>query len=190
MLQLPSLPWQRSSGQCKKFPAAADSSNLHWNTGKGGRIVMDSDMNVTVHEDYSTSALSTVLFSFHSALQTMSLISSGIYGTFYIVIEQVGHFLNWCYFSFQPKKPVTMATSQITEERSSRPETLGKRCALITCVVLMCVCFSLQISYLLVLQKWGVTHLAVKMNCQCQWGGSNPKKGPEQSTSKWEHNTE
>ncbi|RXN20741.1 mis18-binding 1-like protein [Labeo rohita] len=27
---------------------------------KGGRIVMDSDMNVTIHEDYSTSLLSTV----------------------------------------------------------------------------------------------------------------------------------
>uniref|UniRef100_A0A8C1WZU2 MIS18 binding protein 1 n=1 Tax=Cyprinus carpio TaxID=7962 RepID=A0A8C1WZU2_CYPCA len=51
---------------------------------KGGRIVMDSDMNVTVHEDYSTSMLST------------------------------------------PKKPVSMATSQITEEQSSRPETLGR----------------------------------------------------------------
>ncbi|KTF79220.1 hypothetical protein cypCar_00014827 [Cyprinus carpio] len=51
---------------------------------KGGRIVMDSDMNVTIHEDYSTSVLST------------------------------------------PKKPVTMATSQITEEQSSRPETLGR----------------------------------------------------------------
>ncbi|XP_073683360.1 mis18-binding protein 1 [Garra rufa] len=51
---------------------------------KGGRIVMDSDMNVTIHEDYSTSLLST------------------------------------------PKKPVTMATSQITEEQSSRPETLGR----------------------------------------------------------------
>ncbi|XP_016354000.1 mis18-binding protein 1 [Sinocyclocheilus anshuiensis] len=51
---------------------------------KGGRIVMDSDMNVTVHEDYSTSML------------------------------------------FTPKKPVTMATSQITEEQSSRPETLGR----------------------------------------------------------------
>lgn len=43
---------------------------------------MDSDMNVTVHEDYSTSMLSTVLFSFHLALQTMSLISSGIYRVF------------------------------------------------------------------------------------------------------------
>ncbi|XP_067311280.1 mis18-binding protein 1 [Pseudorasbora parva] len=51
---------------------------------KGGRIVMDSDMNVTVHEDYSTSLLST------------------------------------------PKKPVTPATSQITEQRSFRPETLGR----------------------------------------------------------------
>ncbi|XP_043119314.1 mis18-binding protein 1 [Puntigrus tetrazona] len=51
---------------------------------KGGRIVMDSDMNVTVHEDYSTSLLST------------------------------------------PKKPVTMATSHITEEESSRPETLER----------------------------------------------------------------
>ncbi|XP_050988574.1 mis18-binding protein 1 [Labeo rohita] len=54
---------------------------------KGGRIVMDSDMNVTIHEDYSTSLLST------------------------------------------PKKPVTMATSQITEEQSSRPVALGRgRC--------------------------------------------------------------
>lgn len=54
---------------------------------KGGRIVMDSDMNVTVHEDYSTSLLTT------------------------------------------PKKPVILATSQITEERSFRPETLGRgRC--------------------------------------------------------------
>lgn len=39
---------------------------------KGGRIVMDSDMNVTIHEDYSTSLLSTVLFLFYSAVQTMS----------------------------------------------------------------------------------------------------------------------
>ncbi|KAF4102285.1 hypothetical protein G5714_017085 [Onychostoma macrolepis] len=51
---------------------------------KGGRIVMDCDMNVTVHEDYSTSVLST------------------------------------------PKRPVTIATSQITEEQSSRPETQGR----------------------------------------------------------------
>ncbi|XP_048047955.1 mis18-binding protein 1 [Megalobrama amblycephala] len=51
---------------------------------KGGRIVMDSDMNVTIHEDYSTSLLST------------------------------------------PKKPVTLATSQITEQQSFRPETRGR----------------------------------------------------------------
>ncbi|XDV43311.1 hypothetical protein PO909_011812 [Leuciscus waleckii] len=51
---------------------------------KGGRIVMDSDMNVTIHEDYSTSLLST------------------------------------------PKKPVTLATSQITEEQSFRPDTRGR----------------------------------------------------------------
>ncbi|XP_056090027.1 mis18-binding protein 1 isoform X2 [Rhinichthys klamathensis goyatoka] len=51
---------------------------------KGGRIVMDSDMNVTIHEDYSTSLLST------------------------------------------PKKPVTLATSLITQEQSFRPETRGR----------------------------------------------------------------
>ncbi|XP_077095850.1 mis18-binding protein 1 isoform X2 [Siphateles boraxobius] len=51
---------------------------------KGGRIVMDSDMNVTIHEDYSSSLLTT------------------------------------------PKKPVTLATSQITEEQSFRPETRGR----------------------------------------------------------------
>ncbi|XP_016123759.1 mis18-binding protein 1-like [Sinocyclocheilus grahami] len=51
---------------------------------KGGRIVMDSDMNVTIHGDYSTSLLST------------------------------------------PKKPVIMATSQITEEQLSRLKTLGR----------------------------------------------------------------
>ncbi len=56
---------------------------------------MDSDMNVTVHEDYSTSALSTVLFSFHSALQTMSLISSGIYGDFLYCYRAGGPFLKF-----------------------------------------------------------------------------------------------
>lgn len=56
---------------------------------------MDSDMNVTVHEDYSTSVLSTVLFSFHSALQTMSLISSGIYGDFLYCYRAGGPFLKF-----------------------------------------------------------------------------------------------
>lgn len=88
---------------------------------------MDSDMNVTVHEDYSTSMLSTVLFSFHLALQTMSLISSGIYGDFLYCYGAGGPILQFdVIFSFQPKKPVSMATSQITEEQSSRPETLGR----------------------------------------------------------------
>ncbi|XP_051578230.1 mis18-binding protein 1-like [Myxocyprinus asiaticus] len=51
---------------------------------KGGRIVMDSDMNVTIHEDYATSVAST------------------------------------------PKKPVTMATAQITKDQPTVPETLGR----------------------------------------------------------------
>ncbi|XP_052009422.1 mis18-binding protein 1-like [Xyrauchen texanus] len=51
---------------------------------KGGRIVMDSNMNVTILEDYASSVAST------------------------------------------PKKPVTMATKQITKEKSILPETLEK----------------------------------------------------------------
>ncbi|XP_052001080.1 mis18-binding protein 1-like [Xyrauchen texanus] len=51
---------------------------------KGGRIVMDSDMNVTIHEDYATSVAST------------------------------------------PKKPVTMATAQITKDQPTMPETLRR----------------------------------------------------------------
>ncbi|XP_059375010.1 mis18-binding protein 1-like isoform X1 [Carassius carassius] len=72
---------QRGSAKVSRSGRLIKPPLEYW---KGGRIVMDSDMNVTIHEDYSTSVLST------------------------------------------PKKPVTMETSQITEEQSSRPETLGR----------------------------------------------------------------
>ncbi|KAL1257929.1 hypothetical protein QQF64_011173 [Cirrhinus molitorella] len=72
---------QQGSGKVSRSGRLIKPPLEYW---KGGRIVMDSDMNVTIHEDYSSSLLST------------------------------------------PKKAITMATSQITEEQSSRPETLGR----------------------------------------------------------------
>lgn len=83
---------------------------------KGGRIVMDSDMNVTIHEAYSTSALSTVLFTFH----LFSDITS-----FYLLLKHV-------FFVLQPKKPLNPTTLQ-TMNDSLMPETFerGVQCVII-----------------------------------------------------------
>ncbi len=134
MLQLPSLPLTAFIKAVQKFPAAADSSNLHWNTGKEGGLLwtltwMSLSMRTTLPQRcprYSSH------FIQHCKQCLWFLVA--FTGTFYIVIEQVGHFLNLMLFFFPAKEASNYGN--ITNHRGTviQAWNSGKRCALITCV--------------------------------------------------------